>query len=184
MSESDASPGRDQCPDSALPHAVGERPAPRCIRQKDARFGRFLTASLAGASDQPTGLTHLKFSFAGGGAAQVLRVRGKAEALFPEGAERVAGVERSDTPGTRSHKQPTPQRGGSGFVGRVVSGTPCRGAVPGGAAFRRYRFAQPSATFWDASGIGSSPAAGSSGFLMREPWTSRSPRLTVLRTMG
>jgi hypothetical protein len=79
-------------------------------------------------------------------------------------------MERSDTPGTRSQKQPTPQRGGSGFVARVVSGTPCRGAVPGGAAFRRYRFAQPSATFWDASGIGSSTAAGSSGFLMREPW--------------
>jgi hypothetical protein len=69
-------------------------------------------------------------------------------------------VEQSDTTGTRSQKQPTPQRGGCGFVPRVVSGTPCRGAVPGGAAFRRYRFAQPSATFWDASGIGASHARG------------------------
>ena len=69
-------------------------------------------------------------------------------------------MERRDTSGTRSQKQPTPQRGGRAFVPRVVSGTPCRGAVQGRAAFRRCRFAQPSATFWDASGIGSMPSGG------------------------
>ena len=90
-------------------------------------------------------------------------------------------MEQSDTSGTRSKKQPTPQRGGRGFVPRVVAGTPCRGAVPGGAAFRGCRFAPPPATFWDASGIGSSPPhAGSSRFLRclspAASWQSPCPR--------
>jgi hypothetical protein len=36
------------------------------------------------------------------------------------------------TPGARSKKQASPRRGGRGLVPRVVSGTPWRGAVPGG----------------------------------------------------
>jgi hypothetical protein len=72
-------------------------------------------------------------------------------------------------------KPPTPKRGGRGFVARVVSGTPCRGAVRG-ASFRACRFAQRPATFWDACGIGSSPARGSS-FLYRSvsPAASAAP---------
>ncbi len=53
-----------------------------------SRFSRCRRETLG---ELDPGLTHLKLSFAGGGAAQVLRVRGKAEALFPGGTERVAG---------------------------------------------------------------------------------------------
>jgi hypothetical protein len=89
----------------------------------------------------------------------------KRRSLFPGGTERVAGGGAERHPRNAVPKTAHPAEGGRGFVPRVISGTPCRGAVPGGAAFRRCRFAQPSATFRDASGIGSSPPhAGSSRF--------------------
>ncbi len=61
-------------------------------------------------------------------------------------------VERSNTTGTRSKKRATPRRGGRGFVPRVASGTPCRGAAlggfPGGVAalHHRLRSEMPSAS--------------------------------------
>ena len=63
---------------------------------------------------------------------------------FPKTAHPAEGWQRMCSPGGLWHALP--------------------GCGPWGAAFRRCRFAQPSATFRDASGIGSSPAAGSSRF--------------------
>ena len=51
----------------------------------EGRFGLEPLSSQV-PSREMAGLTHLKLSFAGGGDAQVFRVLGEAEALFPGGA--------------------------------------------------------------------------------------------------
>jgi hypothetical protein len=77
--------------------------------------------------------------------------------LFPEGTERVAGGGAKRHPRIAVQKTAHPAEGWQ----RICSPGGLWHALPGcrtgGAAFRRCRFAQPSATFWDASGIGSMP---------------------------
>jgi hypothetical protein len=82
--------------------------------------------------------------------------------IVPWGNKESSRMWSAATPPERGPKNSPPRRGVAEdlFPGRSLArpaGVPSRGA-----AFRGCRFAQPPATFWDASGIGSSPAAGSS----------------------
>jgi hypothetical protein len=122
---------------------------------------------IAGASKAPrTGCANArahasKIELRGG---KVLRVRGKSEALFPEGTERVAGGGAQRHPRNAVPKTAHPAEGWQRICSQGGLWHALPGCGPWGAAFRRCRFAQPSVTFRDASGIGSSPAAGSSRF--------------------